>query len=197
MKLTEKSNHIIINEITAGIHLHYVIKYALSLRDESGKNVKFQFNDWKFTITKDSTFESVLQDQEEQDRIIREKWVNSDEYKVMVEKAKKETREKLDNMKQALKNWPKFQDIKSVLDWCNTVTENYFSLTDKTTDKIMRNFAAAGMYPNMDTNPAYYAECKQNSGLYIVGQFLDGVRRKAVPEVFHHFYNEWNKKFNS
>ena len=100
------------------------------------------------------------------------------------------------NLDEAMKNWPNFQNIESILEWCNIIVENYIVGTKINQKKIMEEFKAQSLVPGMNINPVYYGENKENSGRYLVGQFLDNINRGngAIPKIFHRFYEEWKKK---
>ncbi len=101
------------------------------------------------------------------------------------------------NLDKAVKNLPNFQNIESVLDWCNIIFENHIIGTHLDRKPLLEEFKAHSFVPNMNTGIYYDGENKENSGRYLVGQFLNNFQHRngGIPEVFHRFYNDWLKKF--
>lgn len=106
----------------------------------------------------------------------------------------KQCQQKLD---EAVKNLPNFQNIEDVLRWCNIIFENHIIGTNLNREPLIKEFKAHALVPNMNTSIYYDGETKENSGRYLVGQFLDNFQRGngGIPGVFHRFYNDWLNKF--
>lgn len=101
------------------------------------------------------------------------------------------------NLDVAVKNLPNFQNIESVLDWCNVIFENHIVGTKLDRTPLLEEFKANALVPHMNTGIYYDGENKENSGRYIVGQFLDNFQRGdgGIPGIFHSFYHQWKQKF--
>lgn len=181
-------------KVDIGNNLNDVIEQACNLATEKSCTVKFDFNDWSREVQPGETPEEVYNSWRKFQEKEEEKWLRSDEGKEFLEQQAKLQKRRQMTLDQAVKNWPNFQDIESVLKWCHTIFVNLVVDTKVDREKILDQFKAAGMTPNMNTGVFYVAECKQNSGLYLIGQFLEGIKKKGIPEVFDFLYSEWSKK---
>lgn len=179
---------------SAGDSIQETFAQSIKIAKSGNIAVSFTFNDSDWQVTANDTIEEKMEEwntyQEEKSR----KWRESPEGQEYLCKLREHTNTCQANLNQAMKNWPKFQDIVSVLEWCNTIFENMIAGTRLDCDKILNEFKAHGMVSGMNLNPVYDENNKQNSGLYLVGQFLSGIKGGAIPEVFSHFYSEWRKK---